>query len=387
MEWVTALGKDQYLESCYHGGAFFDAIGARFERIDRAPEVINADVLDAWFPPSPGVIAQIQAALPWIVRTSPPTNCEGLIEAIAQHRHVPESAIVPGAGSSSLIFLALREWLDSGSRVLLLDPSYGEYSHVLENIIRCDVERFQLSSEEHFDVSLQELERVIRKGYDMVVMVNPNNPTGRYISVEALSEFLERAPRSIKFWFDEAYIDYVSTAESLESYAANSENVIVSKSMSKAYALSGLRVGYLCGPRDLMARLRLLTPPWAVGLPGQMAAVAALADLADHDYYKGKYEETRLLREALTEELRDGLGFDVVPGTANFVFCFLPEHSLTTDALVEECRERDLFLRDPALTTPRLGSRSLRIAVKDAETNRRMVDILGQVLNQPPNLN
>ena len=373
------MEEDHYLESCYHGGAFFDALGARFDRIDRAAEVINADVLDAWFPPSPRAIAQIQAALPWIVRTSPPTNCEGLVEAIAQYRCVPESSIVPGSGSSSLIFLALREWLDSGSRVLVLDPSYGEYSHVLENIIRCDVDRFRLSSEEQFDVNLLELERVVRKGYDLVVMVNPNNPTGRHIPLGALTEFLELAPRSTKFWFDEAYIDYVSSSESLEGYAAGSENVIVSKSMSKAYALSGLRVGYLCGPRTLMARLRLLTPPWAVGLPGQMAGVAALAD---REYYKGKYEETHLLREALTKELQDGLGFEMVPGAANFLFCHLPEHSLPTQTVVEKCREWDLFLRDPALTTPRLGARSLRIAVKDAETNRRMVGILGQVLSQ-----
>lgn len=374
------MGKDHYLESCYHGGAFFDAIGARFDQMHRVPQVINADVLDAWFPPSPGVIAQLQDALPWIVRTSPPTNCEGLIEAIAQYRCIPESAIVPGAGSSSLIFLALREWLDSGSRVLLLDPSYGEYSHVLESIIRCNVDRFLLSSEDRFDVNLAELERVIQKGYDLVVMVNPNNPTGRHIPLVALKEFLDRVPRSTRFWFDEAYIDYISPEESLESYAASSENVMVSKSMSKVYALSGLRVGYLCGPQDLMARLRLLTPPWAVGLPGQMAAVSALAD---PDYYQGRYEDTHLLREALTKELQDEFGFDVIPGAANFVFCQLPEQSPPTESLIKKCQERDLFLRDPALTTPRLGPRSLRIAVKDAETNRRMVEILGHVLTEP----
>lgn len=373
------MNIDQNLEPCYHGGAFFDAIGARFDRIHRVPQVINADVLDAWFPPSPRVIAQLQDALPWIVRTSPPTNCEGLIEAIAQYRRIPASSLVPGAGSSSLIFLALREWLDSGSRVLLLDPSYGEYSHVLENIIQCDVERFPLSSEERFDINLAELEEAIRKGYDLVVIVNPNNPTGRHIPLAALEEFLDRTPRSTRFWFDEAYIDYISPNESLESYAASSENVIVSKSMSKVYALSGLRVGYLCGPRDLMARLRLLTPPWAVGLPGQMAAVAALED---PDYYQGRYQETHLLREALAKELRDEFGFDVVPGAANFLFCHLPEQSLPTELLIRKCQERDLFLRDPALTTPRLGPRSLRIAVKDAETNQRTVEILKQVLTQ-----
>ena len=64
--------------SCYHGGAFFDAIGAEFDALHRRSAVINADVLDAWFDPAPGVIEAVSAHLAWSLRTSPPTHCEGL---------------------------------------------------------------------------------------------------------------------------------------------------------------------------------------------------------------------------------------------------------------------------------------------------------------------
>ena len=79
---------------CFHGGAFFEAIGHGFETLDRREAIVNADVLDAWFPPSPRVLATMQEHLPWLMRTSPPTNCEGLREAIAVHRGVrPENVL------------------------------------------------------------------------------------------------------------------------------------------------------------------------------------------------------------------------------------------------------------------------------------------------------
>ena len=371
------MNQDELPGACFHGGAFFDVIGVRFDRLHRAPDVINADVLDAWFPPSPKVIERIAGALPWLVKTSPPTDCQGLIDAIAEHRHLPEGSLLTGAGSSSLIFLALREWLNPNSRVLLLEPSYGEYAHVLDNVIRCTVERFPLNIEENFDANLEELASAVKRGFDLVVIVNPNNPTGRHIPRKDLEEFLDNVPGSTRFWFDEAYIDYISPEESLEKYAAGSDNVLVSKSMSKVYALSGLRVAYLCGPVDLIDGLRMLTPPWAVGLPGQLAGVTALEDA---DYYNGRYAETHLLREALAEDLQNQLELEVVPGTANFVYCQLPLEAPSTELVIKRCQRKDLFLRDPALTTPRLGPKSLRIAVKDAATNRKMIEILGQAM-------
>ena len=97
--------------ACYHGGKFFEAVGDEFQTLERLDSVINADVLDAWFPPSPKAVAAIEQHLPQILRTSPPTGCEGLIRTIARVRGVRPECILPGAGSSDLIFLALRHWL------------------------------------------------------------------------------------------------------------------------------------------------------------------------------------------------------------------------------------------------------------------------------------
>jgi histidinol-phosphate/aromatic aminotransferase/cobyric acid decarboxylase-like protein len=363
---------------CFHGGAFFQAIGEKFERLERSREVINADVLDAWFPPSPKVTAALQKYLPWLLRTSPPTNCDGLIETVAEIRGVRPENVLPGAGSSDLIFRALSYWLSPNSRVLLLDPTYGEYAHVLTRVVGCSIDRFELRREDGYQVSLGALEAALTRGYDLAVLVNPNSPTGRHVPHAQLATMLAGAPSQVRVWVDETYVEYAATGESLETFAAQSENVIVCKSMSKVYALSGARVAYLCAGAHQLEALRAVTPPWVVSLPAQVAAVNALQDPG---YYCDRYAETAALRGELSRGLR-ALGWDMLPGIANFVLCHLPPSGPTAQEVASRCRKRDLFIRDAGAMGSRLGTHTLRIAVKDRETNERMLVILRQVQRQ-----
>jgi histidinol-phosphate/aromatic aminotransferase/cobyric acid decarboxylase-like protein len=357
---------------CYHGGAFFDAIGVGFETLGRRHEIINADVLDAWFPPAPAVVNELRENLDWALRTSPPTQCEGLIAEIARARGVPGESLVPGAGSSDLVFRACLRWLQPGARVLLLDPTYGEYQHVFEHVVPCRVDRLLLDPERGFVVDLDQLADRLKHRYDLVVLVNPNNPTGVHVRRQGLEPVLRDAPQRTRIWIDEAYLDYISPAESLERFAAASENVVVCKSMSKVYALSGARVAYLCGPRALMRDLRSITPPWIIGLPAQIAGVLALRDAA---YYRARYAETRQLRDELGAALKQ-IGVSVWPGTANFLLCRLPDGAGDAAGLLTRCRQQGLFLRDVSSMTTRPDAKVFRMALKDGATNGRMVALL-----------
>jgi histidinol-phosphate/aromatic aminotransferase/cobyric acid decarboxylase-like protein len=360
---------------CFHGGAFFDAIGTEFDDMDRRHEIINADVLDAWFPPSPGVLRALQADLSWLLRTSPPASADGLVRTIARVRGLPQDCLLPGAGSSDLIFLAFRQWLTPASRVLLLDPAYGEYAHILERVIHCQVERFTLRREEGYAVNLELLEQRLQEPFDLVILVNPNNPTGRLVPRGDLETVLRRMPAETRVWIDEAYLDYTGAAQTMENFAANSSNVVVCKSMSKVYALSGARTAYLCAAPDQLAELRSLTPPWAVSLPAQVAAVKALQDPV---YYAARYAQTHRLRARLEVELAALPGWEIVHGRANFVLCHLPEDGPDAAAVVRRCRARGLFLRDAGIMGRHLGRHALRIAVKDLPTQRTMMGILGE---------
>lgn len=359
---------------CFHGGAFFEAVGDEFGTLWKYRDIINADVLDAWFPPSPSVLHALQENLSWLVRTSPPAGCEGLLRTIARVRGVDDCCLVPGGGSSDLIFLALRQWLTHSSRVLLLDPTYGEYAHVLEKVIGCHVTRFRVRPENDYDVDLTALAEMLKSNFDLVVLVNPNSPTGRHVDADALREVLRNLPVNTRVWIDETYIEYVGSDQSLERFAAASPNVVVCKSMSKVYALSGVRVAYLCGPRDLMAELRSITPPWAVSLPAQVAAVNALQDPS---YYRQRYAETHALRTILAHQLTE-LGFTVTPAVANFLLCHLPNEAGSVADLVRRCREKNLFLRD--VSNMGVNTRAVRIAVKDAKANDRILRTLSELL-------
>ena len=382
-EWVSLPGVASLTEpeACFHGGAFFDAIGREFDDLDRIEDVISADVLDAWFPPSPLVSEALRAHLEWAVRTSPPTAAEGLVAAIARARGLNEASVLHGAGSSSLIFLAMRQWLSPASRALILDPSYGEYAHVLDNVVQCSVDRFPLRREDGYRVDLDRLLEEVQKGYDLLVLVNPNNPTGQHVPRAVIEPFLRGVPPRTLVWLDEAYLDYVGAEESLERFAAESENVVVCKSMSKVYALSGLRVGYLSGSPSRMEELRRITPPWAVGLPGQLAAVRALQD---PEYYESRYRETHALRARFAAELSSIQGMDVLDGVTNSLLCHLPPVGPSAQEVLEGCRAHGLFVRDVGATSTAAGPDVIRIAVKDADTNLRTAAVLREVVGKGP---
>ena len=361
---------------CFHGGGSFQEIGSEFDRLERRAGVINADVLDAWFGPAPKVLEALRQDLAWLVRTSPPSDCGGFLQVLGRARGVPVPALVPGAGSSDLIFRALRHWLRQDSRVLLLDPTYGEYAHVLDKVVGCRIDRWHLPRSASYQWRAAELPGQVRRGnYDWVVLVNPNSPTGQHVTRSEFEAVLKEVPASTRVWIDETYIEYTGADQSLESFAARSENVVICKSMSKVYGLSGLRVAYLCGAPHRLEALRAVTPPWVVGLPAQLAAVRALQD---PEYYSQCWNETNLLRGALANDLR-ALGWDILPGSANFLLCHTPP-GLPAARVAARCREHGLWLRQVNPSDSDNSDGPLRIAVKDAPTNLRMVNILRRVM-------
>jgi len=363
--------------NCYHGGAFFDAIGDRFDHLERIDQIINADVLDAWFPPAPAVQKCVQDHLAWAMRTSPPTSARGMEEVIAEARGVRPENILIGGGSSDLIYLAFQHWLTSKSRALILDPTYGEYAHVLEKVIGCEVVRYHLERDNGYRVDTQGLSRILRQPFDIFVWVNPNSPSGLHVGRDEIVSVLNNAHPETKIWMDETYVEYAGKEHSLESHAVKSRNLVICKSMSKVYALSGMRAAYLCTSPHQLEDLRMIAPPWSVGLLSQMAAVMAIQS---DDYYDAYYQKTHVLRRDLIEGLR-ALGIsEIIPGVANFILFHLPEDGITADSLVRKCRTKGLFLRNVSGMGSRMGAHGVRIAVKDSQTNTKMLEIIRDCL-------
>src|SRR5690242_13162328 len=144
------MEPDQKAEWAFHGGGSFETIGEDLQHLERAGEMVRADVLDAWFEPSPRVIRALREHLPFLTAASPPVHAAGLVSRIAEHRGLTADSILTGGGSSDLIFACLPRLIGRGERALILDPMYGEYIHVLRDLIGADVERFELLREDGF---------------------------------------------------------------------------------------------------------------------------------------------------------------------------------------------------------------------------------------------
>ena len=371
--------EDKEGDSCFHGGAFFEGIGVEFNNLDEKDNIISADVLDAWFPPAPKIQEVIHSYLPWIIKTSPPTNSEGYIKTISEHRTLNRESILPGAGSSDLIFRIFNQWLRPSSKVLILDPTYGEYSHILNKIIKCKVERLELKREEGYNINIDKLREKLNQKFDLFVWVNPNSPTGLHINKNEVERLLLNNKGCERIWIDETYVEYAGREQTLERFAEKSNNVFVCKSMSKVYALSGLRAAYLCANPKNIRPLKRITPPWVISLPAQIAATYALKQ---EDYYIKKYQETHELRDKLELQLKQ-IGIDeIIPGIANFIMFHVGNDKYSAARIVNECKQKKLYLRDLSGMGTSFEDDAIRMAVKDLNTNNKMIAILRECLNK-----
>lgn len=367
------------MKKAYHGGDFFQAIGEDFSTLEKSEKVINADVLDAWFNPSPKALGKIKNHLPFIIRTSPPNYSEGLIETISEFRGIPKENILTGGGSSDLIFTFFPKTVRKGDKVLILDPMYGEYQHILENVIGANITRFILRKEENFKINTSLLIESINKNTPkMVVLVNPNSPTGQYLPKEEILKILESINRDVLFVIDETYMEYVGKNYSLEKDVLSFGNLVVIKSMSKVYALSGVRAAYMIASPRIIEEIGNFIPPWAVSLVGQIAGVEALKD---EGYYKEKYQETHKLRDEMITELSKIKSIKVYPSVANFFLLELLDEEAKSEDIVTRLRKQNIYIRNTESMSSQFGNKFLRIAVKDKDSNRKIVSELTRILS------
>lgn len=356
----------------FHGGASFDAIGVDFGDLNRRAAIVDADVLDAWYEPAPAVLDTLRAHLPWLVKTSPPTHGDGLRDAIAARHGLSPQQVLIGGGTSSLMFLAIPRLVPRGARVAILDPMYGEYRHITEHLLGCAITPCELQESDGFAPDPVAIARTVREaGCRVLILVNPNSPTGRLLDRDGMQRLLRGLPADCRVWIDETYVDFAPDVPTAEPLVAQDARVIVAKSMSKFFALSGLRVGYLVADRGLVAELEPWNPPWSAGLLAQVAAVRALQSYA---WYRDRARDTHALREGLAAEIDAIGGLRCMPSTTNFVMFRTERASAAT--LVARCREDGVFVRDCSSLSPRFGARFVRTAVKDAAANARIVAAL-----------
>ena len=175
---------------------------------------------------------------------------------------------------------------------------------------------------------------------------------------------------------DEAFVDF-SPELSLIDAVSRRDNLYILRSMTKFYAIPGLRIGYLAGPAAAIRLIRQALPPWTINTPAQAAAIACLHD---HDYQQQTRSVIPELRRKLAEELTS-LSFTVFPSVANYLLMQLPKSGPRAPALTERLRFEGILIRDCSNFSS-LDDRYVRLAVRTADENVRVVNALRQVLTQ-----
>lgn len=253
----------------------------------------------------------VQSALG--VNRYPDIDCVELREALSRQLDVPLAQLIVGAGSSELILLAAHALLDATRSVV-----YSQYSFVsYEAAARSVGARSIVVPTRKWQIDLDAMLAAIDVSTRLVFIASPNNPTGVIVEPRELARFIAAVPENVLVVLDEAYRDFVEPERRVDVHALLKQhtNLLVLRTFSKVYGLSGLRVGYGMGDAKLISLLRRLQPPFSVNAPAQAAAVAALGD---GEFVKRSIALVSQERKRLQGQLGDA-HFECVPSHGNFI--------------------------------------------------------------------
>ena len=301
----------------------------------------------------------------------PDPDYSAACRAIAQHEGLLPAQVRLTNGGAEAIFLAAALLAERGaSRATIVEPTFCEYARACRHYAIA-VEALPLKQEapEHENFVLNEaLALAAMRATDAVFLCRPNNPTGTLVERELIERMLrEGQHHGSVLVVDEAFVDFVAPDERLTPLLARYDNLLLLRSMTKLYAIPGLRLGYLLGAEAVVQRIAALQLPWSVN-----ALAAALVEplLADTDYHARTLAWLDIERPWLEHELRS-LGLRVVPSCANFLL-LQDSGSRPMSALLEHLARGGILARHTHNFTG-LDGAWLRIAVRTRHDNTRLV--------------
>jgi len=355
--------EERNLMQEFHGGniyRFAESLGLREEEVIDFSASINPL----------GVPESVRSAIVGSldrVFNYPDADARDTTLKLAGHIGVSPDSIVCGNGSTELIYLVARALMPE--RVLIPAPTFSEYQSACERRHGTDIIYYRMDKEHSFDVIPEEFIRSMAGGNkgsfrcDMAFLCNPNNPTGRLVGRDHMCEIADGARKAkCTLVVDVAFIDFCPRA-SIVDEVKNNPYLVVLRSLTKFYALSGLRIGYGVLPSSLLEVIRGAKEPWTVNTLAQKAGIAALDDSA----YKAETFKT-LAREK--RNLEDGFsrfGISYLPSEANFFLL-----NLRNGPEVAQYLGKQGILVRGCSNFVGLDETYIRVAVKSEEDNIRL---------------
>jgi len=291
---------------CAHGGIDHDEL----KRLGISPEtMLDFSVSCNPFGPPPNVT---EALAHTRIDCYPDSTSSSLRQVLATKLNTSPENIIIGSGSTELIRLLAIAYFGQKDTVLIPQPVYGEYE-ISCRLLGAQVLKQTALPEKVFKPDIAETIDLIRKHKPKAIFLcNPNNPTGQYLTRAEMLNIMSNMQDGLVI-LDEAYIAFTRDAWSSVDLIHN-DNVVIVRSMTKDYALTGLRLGYAIATEQIISTLNKVKPPWNVSTPAQEAGDIAL--YADN-YLEECNSRIQEAKDFLTKEL-ESLGLSPMPSQTNF---------------------------------------------------------------------
>jgi len=327
----------------------------------RQTDVVKLNTNENPYPPSPKVMEALAGIGPEQIRRYPDPEANSFRKAAAEVNDVGPDYIMCCNGGDELLTIAFRAFCEEKRPVAYPVPTYSLYP-VLARLQNCEAIEIPFDSEFNLPAKLA------ASGASLTIVCNPNAPTGSLVSIDELASLADEL-RGVLL-IDEAYVDFAE--ENCTALVKDFDNVIILRSMSKGYALAGIRFGYAIAQPVLIEGLMKVKDSYNVDA---VAVAVATAAIKDQEYFRETVEKVKKQRQRLTEQLRV-LGFEVPASYANFVLARSGNYQ--AGEIYDKLMQRNIYVRYFAY--PELKDK-LRITVGTAEQNDTLLSALKDILS------
>jgi threonine-phosphate decarboxylase len=294
---------------------------------------------------------------------------------VASREKIDPNNILFGNGATQLLYLIPRHL--KPRKALLAPPTFSEYASALR-CSGCRIRECRLDPERCFRVEPDRLLRTLgAERPDVLILGNPNNPTGAVIPPESLAEIIKVCVRQrVHLVVDESFIEFTSQP-SLAGLASRQRYLIVLRSLTKFFGLPGLRIGYLVAHPSVVEKLSYELEPWSVNTLGAIAATESMRDCA---FRKKSLALIARERQYLSEGLVKLGWLHPYPSEVNFLLVRITERGVRGIGLRRELEARRILIRD-CTDFRGLGQRYIRIAVRSRKENYALLEALRMIGN------
>ena len=311
-----------------------------------------------------------------VLSSYPDREYTALRETIAGYCGISPDMIIPGNGSSELIALLIEA--RKPEKTLVLGPTYSEYSRELA-FSGSSWDTYHLKEENDFIIDQKELFAQLEKGYDFLILCNPNNPTSSAVTSGEMREILAFCKaRDIFVMIDETYVEFAPEIGAITAIPLTKEfeNLMVLRGVSKFYAAPGLRLGYgITGNAEFLKKMKEQQIPWSLNSVGAFVGERMFKDT---EYFQKTRELILSERDRMYKEISSMNAYKAYPPSANFILVKLLKEGLTSADMFDACMKKGLMIRDCS-SFQSLEGEFIRFCIMMPEDNTRLLEVMREI--------